>query len=104
MTNDTPRHSLTGGFGRPGYTPSVPLTGDFTAAVTGFFGGVVHLERSLDNGSTWSVRALDDGTPASFTSSAHVRLNEQQPGVLYRLNGLNLQGAAEYRLEDHVTN
>lgn len=61
--------------------------------------GSVNLERSFDRGTTWDIVSTDaTGTPCTFTTDAHIVVDEIEGGVYYRLNCTAVTGTINYRL------
>lgn len=74
--------------------------GSSNFTLTGTWVGSVNLERSFNNGSTWSVASVDSvGTPATFTSNLTVEFTEGERGVVYSVNATSVaSGTVGYRL------
>jgi hypothetical protein len=92
---------VTGAFAAPGQSASfAPLAGrGFNISIWGTFSGTVQLERSFDAGSTWLPVTANGTQLEKFTSAASEQWQEDEAGVLYRLNCTALaSGTADYRL------
>src|SRR5262249_17311740 len=78
---------LTGSFAGTGAGSSIAFRDSFNASIWGVFVGTVVIEKSYDNGSSWSAVSKDpSGAAASYTAPASVVVTEPELGILYRLN------------------
>jgi hypothetical protein len=91
---------ITGTFAGTGAGTSLAFRDSFNFTVYGVFVGTVVLEKSYDNGGTWSAVSKDvTGAAASFTAPASVVVSEPEIGILYRANCTAFtSGTINYRL------
>ena len=96
---------VTGTFTATGQSASFQPTirdrswGQMNVSVSGTFVGTVQLERSFD-GTNWFVCSSDSaGTAASWTAPFSVIAEENERGVIYRLNcTAHTSGTVTYRI------
>jgi hypothetical protein len=90
--------ATTGVFTTTGQSSPRGITGGFNMSLWGSFTGMVQIERSFDDGTTWlPLTAL--GTAISFTGPCSEVLEEPAFGALYRLNCTALtSGTINYRI------
>lgn len=68
-------------------------------AIYGTFVGTVSVERSFDGGTNWIGLTDASGNAYSYTDDATFRIDEDERGVLYRLNcSAYTSGTINYRL------
>jgi len=78
--------------------PGVHVAGPLNLSIWGTFEATVTLQRSFDGGSTWLTCSLDaQGTPAVFTGAVELRIDDAEPGTLYRLSCVWASGTVNYR-------
>ena len=70
---------------------------DFNATLSGTWVGTVTLDRSFDNGSTWSP-CTNLGAALSFTANLTEIVREPEGGVQYSFNFTRTSGSLVYRL------
>ena len=71
----------------------------FNVSLSGTFSGTVQIERSFD-GTNWFVASRDSaGTAATYTAPMSVVVEENEAGVIYRLNcTARASGTITYRI------
>ncbi len=92
---------LIGTFATAGTSGSfLPLAGrSFNVSLWGWFAGRVHLERCFDGGATWLPITAAGVSLYAFAAAASESAQEDEVGVLYRLNCTSLAtGPINYRL------
>jgi len=91
---------LQGTFTGTGASSSCEVWGNFNVTLGGTWAGSVQVERSFDDGATWTVVAVDGaGNPAIYTSPISLVGQEIEVGADYRLNcTVFTSGTVRYRI------